>query len=65
MKCVFGTDNYFPKCATHSKAFKDVTATEIPQSTVYEVNAACLKHATMTKLLPDTKHIGIPWHWYR
>jgi hypothetical protein len=62
MKFVFDTDTYFPKCATHSKAFKDVTATEISQIIVYEDNADCLKHAMMPKLSPRTEDIGILWH---
>ena len=37
----------------------------IPQSTVYEDNDACLKFARMPKLTPRTKHIGIPYHWFR
>jgi hypothetical protein len=50
-------------CSTYSKSFKDIQA--IPTSNVYEDNAACLKVAMMPKLLPGTKHIGIPWHWFR
>jgi hypothetical protein len=53
---------------SHSKAFDDtVGSTEhvIPQSTVFEDNDACLKFARMPKLTPRTKHIGIPYHWFR
>ena len=54
---------------SHSKAFADVhagTATSnIEQSTVYEDNHACLKFARMAQLSPQTKHIGIPYHWFR
>jgi hypothetical protein len=55
----------------HSKAFDDVTPGSIPkssvlaQSTVYEDNHACLKFARMAQLSPRTKHIGIPYHWFR
>lgn len=52
-----------PTCSTYSKSFQDVQA--IPTSNVYEDNAACLKLAMMPKLSPRTKHIGIPWHWFR
>jgi hypothetical protein len=40
--CVFLEDNYTPKCASHSKAFKDVLPEngDIPQFTVYEDNEA-------------------------
>ena len=52
---------------THSKAFYDVTmpASNIPASTVYEDNAACLKFAQTGQLSPRTKHIGVPYHWFR
>ena len=55
----------------HSKAFEDVAPGTIPslstieQSTVYEDNHACLKFARMAQLSPRTKHIGIPYHWFR
>jgi hypothetical protein len=55
----------------HSKAFDDVDAGTTPvlhtieQSTVYEDNHACLKFARMAQLSPRTKHIGIPYHWFR
>jgi hypothetical protein len=53
---------------SHSKAFDDTIGTTqhvIPQSTVYEDNDACLKFVQMPKLTPRTKHIGIPYHWFR
>ena len=53
---------------SHSKEFDysiGATSLEIPQSTVYEDNDACLKFARMPKLTPRTKHIGIPYHWFR
>lgn len=54
----------------HSKAFADVSLGttplyNIPASTVYEDNDACLKFARMPKLTPRTKHIGVPYHWFR
>ena len=55
----------------HSKAFDDVESGTMPvlhtieQSTVYEDNHACLKFARMAQLSPRTKHIGIPYHWFR
>jgi hypothetical protein len=52
-----------------SKAFEEVKAgsisSNIEQSTVYEDNHACLKFARMAQLSPRTKHIGIPYHWFR
>jgi hypothetical protein len=65
MQIVFGVEGTVPKCATYSKAFKDVEVTDIPPSNVYEDNAACIKLAMMPKLSPRTKNIGIPWHWFR
>ena len=37
----------------------------LPQSTVYEDNEACLKFASMPKMTPRTKHIAIPYHFFR
>ena len=51
-----------PKCRTHSKAF---VLDSIPQSKVYEDNEACLKFASMPKMSPRTKHIAIPYHFFR
>jgi hypothetical protein len=57
---------------SHSKAFEDVksgsmeaSASTIEQSTVFGDNNACLKFARMAQLSPRTKHIGIPYHWFR
>lgn len=53
---------------SHCKAFDDTVGSSahvIPQSTVFEDNNACLKFARMPKLTPRTKHIGIPYHWFR
>ena len=51
-----------------SKAFKDVKDGSIPsnikQSTVYEDDHARLKFACMAQLSPQTKHIGILYHWF-
>ena len=52
-----------------SKAFEDIKEGSLPsnieQSTVYEDNHACLKFERMAQLSPRTKHIGIPYHWFR
>jgi hypothetical protein len=58
------------KYTTHSRAFEDVKDGNqdtplIPKSKVYEDNEACLKFARMAKLSPRTKHIGVPYHWFR
>ena len=53
----------------HSKAFEDANEGtvlyNIPQSTVFEDNDACLKFARMPKLTPRTKNFGVPYHWLR
>ena len=36
----------------------------IPQSRVFEDNEACLKFASMVKILHRTKHIAIPYHFF-
>jgi hypothetical protein len=54
---------------SHAKAFADTelgtVKYTITQSTVFEDNDACLKFAHMPKLTPRTKHIGVPYHWFR
>jgi hypothetical protein len=51
---------------THSKAFTEVVGkSPVPQSTVHEDNEACLKFASMPKMSPRTKHIAIPYHFFR
>ena len=47
-------------CKTISKTFG-----AIPQTTVHEGNSACLKFATVPKMSPRTKHIAIPYHFFR
>ena len=53
----------------HSKAFEDANEGtvlyNIPQSTVFEDNDACLKFARVPKLTLRTNHIGVPYHWFR
>jgi hypothetical protein len=54
---------------TYSKSFysndKNAEKYNIPQSTVLEDNDACLQFARMPRLTPQTKLIGIPYHWFR
>ena len=47
-----------------SKAFTP-PKTKLPTSIVYEDNEACLKFASMPKMSPRTKHIAIPYHFFR
>ena len=58
-----------PRCSANSKSFSDVLSSEednnIPTSKVYEDNNACLKFARMPRLTPRTKHIAVPYHWFR
>ena len=65
---VFGKP-VFPQCTTNSKSFGDIVTTEaespIPKSKVYEDNNACLKFARLPRLTPRTKHIAVPYHWFR
>ena len=49
-----------PEFRTISKTFG-----KIPQSIVHEDNEACLKFASMPKMTPRTKHIAIPYHFFR
>ncbi len=66
MEVVFNVSDMI-QYRTHSKAFNDVTvpSSTIPASVVYEDNAACLKFARTGQLSPRTKHIGVPYHWFR
>jgi len=66
---VFKKEQLIPRCSTNSKSFSDIITSEhestIPQSKVYEDNAACLKFARLPRLTPRTKHIAVPYHWFR
>ena len=68
-KVVFHKEIHMPKCTANSKSFSDIISTEqespIPKSKVYEDNAACLKFARLPRLTPRTKHIAVPYHWFR
>jgi hypothetical protein len=37
----------------------------LPTSHVYEDNDSCLKFATLPRMSPRTKHIAIPYHFFR
>jgi hypothetical protein len=37
----------------------------LPASRVYEDNESCLKFATLPRMSPRTKHIAIPYHFFR
>jgi hypothetical protein len=54
---------------THSKSVyaphKVDKKYNIPPSTVFKDNDACLKFAQLPCLTSRTKHIGIPYHWFR
>jgi hypothetical protein len=54
---------------SHSAVFEEISHDTvlhtIPQSTVYKDNEACLTFARMPKLTTRTKHIAIPYHWFR
>jgi hypothetical protein len=64
-------DNYIPSLKNisyqkYSKSvYSNVEKYNIPQSTVFEDNDACLQFARMPRLNSQTKHIGIPYHWFR
>jgi hypothetical protein len=64
MTIVFQTD---PSISYHSysKAFEDTKHGTIPSSTVYEDNQFLYETARMPKLTQRTKHIGVPYHWFR
>ena len=53
--------------AIKSLKFQAISKTfgEIPSSTVHEDNEACLRFATVPKMSPRTKHIAIPYHFFR
>lgn len=60
---------HIPQCTTNSKSFSDIITGEeesqIPKSKVYEDNNACLKFTRLPRLTPRTKHIVVPYHWFR
>ena len=66
---VFKISESTPKCSANSKSFSDIVSEEgnitIPPSKVYKDNNACLKFARLPRLTPRTKHIAVPYHWFR
>jgi len=68
-KHVFNKSVQIPRCVANSKSFSDIVSHEseetIPPSKVYEDNHACLKFARLPRLTPRTKHIAVPYHWFR
>ena len=48
-------------------SFRTISKTfnKVPQSIVHEDKEACLKFARMPKMTPRTKHIAIPYHFFR
>jgi hypothetical protein len=56
------------ECNTHSKVFVDEEPSSneiIPQSEVFEDNAACMKFAQIPKNSPRTKYLAVPLYWWR
>ena len=52
-------DNYYPEYRTVHKYGS------IPKSKVFEDNEVCLKCASLPKMSPITKHIDLPYHFFR
>ena len=69
MSTVFDKNQAAPKCTANSKSFSDIISEKnespIPKSKVYEDNHACLNFARLPRLTPRTKHIAVPYHWFR
>ena len=68
-KVVINRIIHMPQYSASSKSFSDILTNEkdstIPTSKVYEDNNACLKFARLPRLTPRTKHIAVPYHWFR
>ena len=58
-KHVLESKSLTPECITTHKYGS------IPQSQVFADNESCLKFATLPKMSPRTKHIAIPYHFFR
>lgn len=58
MKYTFAGSLKEPTLSTHSKSF-------LQPSNVYKDNSAAQKLATLPKISPQTKHIGVPYHHFR
>ena len=50
-------------------AFSDLLSNEedntVPTFKVYKDDNACLKFVRLPRLTPRTKHIAVPYHWFR
>jgi Reverse transcriptase (RNA-dependent DNA polymerase). len=61
---VFKITDSLSKSPTYSMMAKTFVAPVQP-SDVFEDNEACLKFATLPRMSPRTKHIAIPYHFFR
>lgn len=61
---VFGILNPLSNSPAYSMTAKTFVPI-VPSSQIYEDNEACLKFATLPKMSPRTKHIAIPYHFFR
>ena len=56
-------------CSANSKSFINIVSNEedspLPKSKLYEDNNACLKFSRLPRLTPRSKHIAVPYHWFR
>ena len=59
-KCVFNGILDEPNLTTHSRTF-----TTIPQSIVHEDKLASLEFSTMPKMSYRTKHVVVPYQFFR
>ena len=58
--CIFNGNLDEPNLNTHSRTFTPIT-----QSIFHEDNLACLKFATIPEISSWTKHIAVPYHFFR
>jgi hypothetical protein len=57
--------NVFESAEKPSYAMVAKTFEPLPASKVFEDNDSCLKFAKLPRMSPRTKHIAIPYHFFR
>ena len=63
LEVILGNNTQHIKCTINSNAKDDIDL--LPSSIVYEDNTACMSLARLPRITPRTKHIALPYHWFR
>jgi hypothetical protein len=60
---ILGNNTKHIKCTINSNAKDNIDL--LPSSIVYKDNTVCISFARLPRIIPRTKHIALPYHWFR